>query len=553
MALPMRQKAKPDVSLEKMDLDLNIDMADIILEYTISNKPLRNHQANLKQLLSVADLNLYRSNYDISDRINLAKAILDLKLNEGVTKLPLIKEKLKESRPDLTEIISTVNWDPDSLNPSDCRIVTDWIEQRMQFYFFYIGMPDIIKTWETCYAKGFKFNQDALRSVNEMMSQLVVRMKNTEIMPGIMTSFNFAAPDAAQLIKNSVKKLQKPTAILQTGIRNLNSLLGPGFRGSKLYTILGMSGRFKSGTLLNIADQITKFNPSLEHLTSDGKRNTLLFVTLENTIDETLERMYNMYADDSSDFLRTDPDEVVRVLKEEGKFCFDCNDGPGISIEFRYFPGMSITTTDLYRVIDDMEQNNKHVIGLILDYIKIINSAYNHNGDETLRVTYVAKELKALANHYDIPVITAQQINRMGNATIDSAMREGKQDLIRLVGNSDIAGAWGVVEESDWVAIINLEKHVKTGKIYWSIKRTKNRCGKCDMMASDYFNHPFANGRQIRLDTDVDKDASISIMSMASDLESVDMSKYEENDAQKRPVISFTSNNKQSILHAMCG
>ena len=40
---------------------------------------------------------------------------------------------------------------------------------------------------------------------------------------------------------------------------------------------------------------------------------------------------------------------------------------------------------------------------------------------------------------------------------------------------------------------------------------------------------------------------------MASDLESVDMSKYEENDAQKRPVISFTSNNKQSILHAMCG
>ena len=155
----MRQKAKPDVSLEKMDLDLNIDMADIILEYTISNKPLRNHQANLKQLLSVADLNLYRSNYDISDRINLAKAILDLKLNEGVTKLPLIKEKLKETRPDLTEIISTVNWDPDSLNPSDCRIVTDWIEQRMQFYFFYIGMPDIIKMWETCYEKGFKFNQ----------------------------------------------------------------------------------------------------------------------------------------------------------------------------------------------------------------------------------------------------------------------------------------------------------------------------------------------------------------------------------------------------------
>ena len=177
---------------------------------------------------------------------------------------------------------------------------------------------------------------------------------------------------------------------------------------------------------------------------------------------------------------------------------------------------------------------------------------YPSKGDETLRVTYVAKELKTIALHYDIPVITAQQINRMGNAVLDSAIRDGTQDLISFVGNSDIGGAWGVIEESDWVAIINLERHVKTGRTYLTIKRTKNRCGQCDVSVSDYFNHPFTNGREIRLETDVDKEASVSIMSLATDLNSVDIAKYEENDAQQRPKVSFNNESKRAALHALC-
>lgn len=556
MAIPTREKTKKTVANnDKMNLELNIDMANIILDYAISNKPSRNHLANLKQLLSVADLNLYKSNYDINDRIILAQSVLESKLNDGINKPALLKEQTKTKNPELLDLIENTSWSNDAMAASECRIVTDWIEERMQFYFFYVEMPTIVKLWQECHEKGFVMNAGTLKEVNDRMSRLVLKMKNTQMATGILKEFNFAAPDAVDLIKGVVKKAQKPSSILQTGIRNLNSILGPGFRGGKLYTILGMSGKFKSGTLLNIADQITKFNPSLEKLTQDGKRNTLLFITMENSIDETIERLYNMYADETDDFLKASPEEVVSVLRERGHYNFDNEQADGISIEIRYYANMEINTNELYRIIDDMEQNGKHTIGLILDYIKRINSVYPHNGDETLRVTYVAKELKALALNYDIPVITAQQINRMGNSIIDSAMREGKQDLIRFLGNSDIGGAWGVIEESDWVAIINLEKHVKTGKTYLTIKRTKNRCGQCDITVSDYFNHPFTNGREIRLDTDVDKDAPVSIMSLATDLNSVDMTKYEENDAQARPTISYSRTNaanKQALLHSMC-
>lgn len=527
---------KAEYKSEKIDLQLNIDMADLLLEYAISNKPSRNHQANLKQLLDVVDMDVYKSSYEIKDRLYLTRSILDLKLNEEVTKLALLKEQCKQNNPDLVELINNTTWSNSSLQTNDIKLINKWIEEHMQFYYFYVEMPSIVNIWESCMKQGFNLNIDALNEVNDRMNRLIVKMKNTEISTGILRQFNFAAPNVADLIKFTVEKAQKPSAILQTGIRNLNAILGPGFRGGKLYTILGMSGKFKSGTLLNIADQITKFNPSLEKVVN-GKRNTLLFITMENSIEETIERLFGMYADETDSYINSTPDQVISILRDKGKFIISDDAADGIAIEIRYYANMEINTADLYRIIEDMENNNQHVIGLILDYIKRINSVYQHHGDETVRVTYVAKELKTLALTYDIPVITAQQINRMGNATVDAAMRNDKHDLIRYVGNSDIGGAWSVIEESDWVAIINLEKHVKTDKLYLTIKRTKNRSGKSDVTTMDYFNHPFTNDRSLKLMTDVDKDASVSILSLASDLNSVDLSE-DGADAQSRPAVS---------------
>lgn len=536
---------------EKMDLQLTVDMADLLLEYAISNKPSRNHQANLKQLLDVIDMDVYKSNYEVKDRLFLIRSILDLKLNEEITKLALLKEQCKQNNPDLIELIENTTWSNSSLQPSDLKIINKWIEEHMQFYYFYVEMPAIVDIWESCMKQGFNMNIDALNEVNDRMNRLIVKMKNTEISTGILRQFNFAAPNVAEMIKFTVEKAQKPSAILQTGIRSLNAILGPGFRGGKLYTILGMSGKFKSGTLLNLADQITKFNPSLEKL-NNGKRNTLLFITMENSIEETIERLYGMYADETDNYMNSTPDQVLETLRTKGKFIISDETSDGIAIEIRYYANMEINTADLYRIIEDMESNNQHVIGLILDYIKRIDSVYQHHGDETQRVTYVAKELKTLALTYDIPVITAQQINRMGNATVDAAMRDGKQDLIRFVGNSDIGGAWSVIEESDWVAIINLEKHAKTGQLYLTIKRTKNRSGKSDVSMMDYFNHPFTNDRSLKLMTDVDKDDSVSILSLSSDLKSVDLSE-DKSDAQSRPTLDSIRNSadKQAILSSI--
>jgi hypothetical protein len=83
-----------------------------------------------------------------------------------------------------------------------------------------------------------------------------------------------------------------------------------------------------------------------------------------------------------------------------------------------------------------------------------------------------------------------------------------------------------------------------TGKWFLSFKRLKIR-GKKDPMAVDYFNHPFVNNNGIRLEPDVNKPEPISIISLASDLVSIDDSKV-DNSARNRPRVGETGNKQKN-------
>lgn len=510
---------------------IDVGMAKILVSYTLSKHTTGLQLAAVKKFIDALDIQKYASNYDIYSRLILSRKIAHARTDDGLTQLDLIKTKVSGDDASLEKLIKETKWANNLLSPADNNMVTNFVDEKLRYYFFYSEMPEIVKIYERIInADGFDMSSSDLADLNARMCNLALMMQPTTISTGLMRQFNFSDPNIMDAIKFIVDKANKPASVLQTGIRHLNSLLGPGFRGSKLYTILGMSGKFKSGTLLNLADQIRKFNPQLEDVV-DGKRNTILFITMENSIEETIERVFSMYSPAGEKILKRSSEEVYQIITETGGYTY--TDKKGIDIQFMYFSNMEINTAKIYNIIDDMEKNGAHCIALILDYIKKIDSVFDHHGDDVQRMTYVARELKTIAEFYNIPVITAQQINRMGNAIIDAAMRDGKEDLLRFIGNSDIGGAWGVVEESDWIALISLERSKKNGKLYLSFKNTKNRAGK-DPTISDYFNHPFCDVNDLRLETDMDKEGSLSVLMLSSDLESVEI-KEDTESPQERP------------------
>ena len=122
----------------------------------------------------------------------------------------------------------------------------------------------------------------------------------------------------------------------------------------------------------------------------------------------------------------------------------------------------------------------------------------------------ITNELKELSKFFDIPTITAQQLNRTGASVVDAALQAKKEDVTRLVGRDAIAGAWEIIENSDFVCIINPEVKVDTGELFLTFKMLKRRYRSSEedekLRRLEYFNHPFEYGNEIKLIDDIDFD-----------------------------------------------
>lgn len=90
--------------------------------------------------------------------------------------------------------------------------------------------------------------------------------------------------------------------------------------------------------------------------------------------------------------------------------------------------------------------------------------------------------------------------------------------------------------------MINPEIQISTGSKFLTFKRLKIR-GKSETAEGtnnpiDYFNHPFEIDNGIRLQTDVDKEKTVSLISLATDLESIEDREMEFKETpKKRPTI----------------
>ena len=243
---------------------------------------------------------------------------------------------------------------------------------------------------------------------------------------------------------------------------------------------------FKSGTMINLAWQIKQQNKNYQ-TKEPGKIPTILFITHENTVYETVERLFALsVAKDTEDKMKNySPKEAIELLQTKGKLAL--TDENNIDIYIKYETSGQDTTlvTDL---IEDLEEENREVICVFHDYIKKIRSV---EPAKELRheLGNVMDEFKAIAVQKQIPVITASQLNRDAARTIDASVECNKTDLARSLGVSNVGESWNLIENSDWVGIINRERQLSTDTMYLTLKRLKIRYGTDQSL--DYFNHPF--------------------------------------------------------------
>lgn len=527
------RKRKTTASTDQISMVFDIEMVDALIKYVRCDQVSQPQVSALYKLLQQLDFSQYNYNQDILDRLNLLKVTCKGICEDNIKDNSILYTFLRDNLENADMILNQVNFEKNQLRDSECNLMNKSINERLQYIYIYQVKDDIVRSLNDFDVTGFSSFYDVVNTLKAKLSNLMIKLQNVSAPDELIRSFNFTDDQYIELLSKIVDKAKRPSTVLMTGIRQLNAILSPGFQSGRLYTFLGGTGRFKSGTLWNIADQLRQFNPQIKPV-ENGMRKCILFITMENTIYETILRLFDMYNDSSKDIKEMSVEEVAKILRENGKFIFTKEDG--IDIELRYYGDLEINSGDIANLIRELRDRGKHVIALILDYILKLNSIKEHYGDERLRISHCGRELKNLAQVFDIPVITAMQINREGNSILESSMQENKEDIGRFIGSSYVGQCWDLIQESDFVCFINLEMQRSTGKWFLSFKRTKIR-GKKDPLAADYFNHPFVNNNGIRLEPDVMKPEPVSIISLASDLVSIDESDNGTS-ARNRPSVT---------------
>ena len=295
---------------------------------------------------------------------------------------------------------------------------------------------------------------------------------------------------------------------LKTGIQAINRSLNGGFENDRCYIYLGLPGEGKSSTLLNLTLQIKGNNKDI--VTKDPtKRPTILFLTMENTLNETLERVFSILVsdDDISEF--GGHKEIMQLLRQNGLGV--SNDSP-IDIEFRYVPSNSVDTDYLYTIYDEMSANGQEVVCLVQDYIKRIRPRDFKlmGGDMRIALGAVVDEFKEFAVAKHIPVITASQLNRDAAKIIDEGRKSSEADLVRKVGRANIGESTLITENAD-SAFILIPEDGADGRKYLGMANAKKRF---KTQSSQFFYLPYSKERPLELLQDIHLAEPLSKLSL---------------------------------------
>ena len=341
----------------------------------------------------------------------------------------------------------------------------------------------------------------------------------------------------------TLQSLASGGSIFKTGIRRINTLLSPGYMNGRLYVWLGLPGSFKSGLLLKHTLDFRKYNPGYKSRTP-GMKPCVLYISMENTFTETIERIWTMTFDepmvnfteeeaidkicDVLGITKVIKDDVVVKDAEVGESLASQlldrdakSNEETIEIVLQYYPYRSINTDDLFTIIQDLRDENMEVCGLVFDYIKRIEPATPTPDNQILELDHITNELKALAVIQDIPVITAHQMNRSAASVVDNAVLHGKTDVVKLAGREFVGDAFNVLQNSDFAAVLNREYKPGTDELFLTVNVLKRRRidqAEAEFAKYTYLAHPFSKKNSMRLLDDVNLDKVLSLQSLGSDI-----------------------------------
>ena len=244
------------------------------------------------------------------------------------------------------------------------------------------------------------------------------------------------------------------------GIKGLDDIVGIETTG--MTGIAGTTGSGKSAFALTITKNLCK----------QGKHG--LFITLEMSKKQVINRLIANMArvphkkiKNKEILTKGERENVERAVKEIAEMNLIIYDRGSMSVEH------------LYNLGKKLKKQNK-LDFIVVDYLQLLDTGKQHEGNEAVRIGYISRKLKMIAQDLYVPVFALSQLNRGANEKERGKRR--KPELHDLKSSSSIEqdcnhvlmlhnASDGNAEEGErkvnWINIyVRKNREGETGKVY---------------------------------------------------------------------------------------
>lgn len=427
-------------------LNMSQGFWNVICSYVLSeNVNIRKHDLyNLRQLISSVDPEKSFPDDDKQLRYKFIIKALEAKLDMNLENRDAIISHINGGILDAPLIPMDVIKE---LSNSDVDFVKNEIASGLRCILTQVSCTAVLDSLlDMNNAQNLGEKSRYLANVEASVNELSKQFHITQTDKKNETAIVIGNDDFDDRLRYTYDLITSPFFKLRSGIQILNDYLAGGFESGRVYTIFGIPGEGKSMTLLDLCLQIKKYNT--QYATKDKtKTPCIIFLTMENDLRETLQRILNLVGF-AGDIKNCTFEEYKDLFFQYG--LTSTLESP-IEIVLEYIPQDGTVTTDiLYELYDKYESLGKECICLIQDYMKRIRSSTYH-GPVDLRVELgaISNEFKTFAQDKQIPVITASQLNRDAAKHIDESKTKNEHDYVKYLGRSNISDSIMILENID--------------------------------------------------------------------------------------------------------
>ena len=437
---------------------------------------IKQTKALYRDILDILDFSNSKESYEIplpvKSKLDFLKKVSEMLLEdksiESVRDSVSLSEKYKQHQDFLDVVIEK------DLKPQTFDDYVKQIRIRKKIVALFQNYDQLNGVLESIKDASFDSIDDLVEDYESTIRILYTNMmeSNRAVTIEASASLDLMKDNYTHVIDMIRKKYEKSNKT-PSGFQLLDSpdYLNGGYEPSRLYVWGGGSGAGKS-TLLNnsiyrgaLSHSIISPDMIKKPIEPGKTKNVYIYVTMENTIEESLMRTYQPM------FEKTIPQMISDITNgvDIAKMIYDEFDKNSSTIVMKYFPAMSVSALDLMAVVDDvMETYGEDAVrGLYVDYLDLLRADMKYDMYR-LELGHITLALKTLAVQYNIPVITATQLSR-GVYKIQESRELSLDQMSESIKK---------VEHADFVGLLGKDQN-DNSIVYGKIG--KNRAGKSDV------------------------------------------------------------------------